>query len=82
MQFVFDFIDNISGLLDYPLMFFLGLIDVLTRIYTFIEQVEQTIVELIFTFPFWLQGFALGTVAIAIIYQILHFTQGGSKSDG
>lgn len=82
MQFVFDFIDNLSALLDYPIMFFTGLFTSLTHIFIFINQVRESITELILTFPFWLQGFALGTVAIAIIYQIFHFTQGGSKSDG
>lgn len=82
MQFVFDFIDNISANLSDFWVFTTGLFMSLTKIYQFINEVRETVVELIMTFPPWLMTFGLATVSIAIIYQILHFTQGGSKSDG
>lgn len=79
MQFITDFIDSISSMLQGVWDFFGGIINNVVMLGKYIGLAATTSYNLIATLPTWLQAIATATILIAILYMILGRQAGGSS---
>lgn len=79
MQFITDFIDSISSMLQGVWDFFGGLINNIVMLGEYIGLASSTAYNLIASLPTWLQAIATATILIAILYMILGREAGGNS---
>lgn len=79
MQFITDFIDSISSMLQGVWDFFGGLINNIVMLGEYIGLASTTAYNLIASLPTWLQAIATATILIAILYMILGREAGGNS---
>lgn len=81
MEFLNNFIDGLTGIIETVYGFFSGFIDNSIMLFKYIGIASTTAYNLVASLPTWLQAFGTVTVLISVIFMILGRETGGDKSD-
>ena len=81
MEFLTDFIDGLTGIIESVWQFFTGFIDNIVMLFEYIGIASSTAYNLVASLPTWLQAFGTVTVLVSVIFMILGRETGGDKSD-
>lgn len=81
MEFINNFIDGLTGIIEAVYGFFSGFIDNFIMLFKYIGIASTTAYNLVASLPTWLQAFGTVTVLISVIFMILGRETGGAKSD-
>lgn len=79
MDFLTDFIDSISSIIQGVWNFFSGLVNNIVMLGKYIGLAASTAYNLIASLPTWLQAIATATILIAILFMILGREAGGDS---
>lgn len=81
MDFLMDFVDWITGMIETGWGFVTSLIDNLTQLFKYIGIAASTGYNLVASLPPWLQAFGTVTVLVSVLFMIVGRSTGGAKNE-
>lgn len=81
MQFIVDFIDSISSMLQGVWDFFQGMISDAISFGKYLSVAAKLAYNLVASLPPWLSAFGAATVLISVLFLVLGRSTGGQKND-
>lgn len=81
MEFLMDFVDWITNMIETAWGFVTSLIDNLTQLFKYIGIAASTAYNLVASLPPWLQAFGTVTVLVSVLFMIVGRSTGGAKNE-
>ena len=81
MEFLKNFVDWITGIVESLVSFFDSIVSSLSQMYDYINYASDTATNLVNSLPPVIRTFGTITILVSILYMIIGRTSGGKKSD-